>query len=133
VAGDGKTAKGLWYCPGMETTPKGDGDAEALWVFGTMGIDFIKEDGQWKIWHMVLCNDFVVRAGVRYQAGPVDEVDPTKEEFGTPTLERIVHDPQYNWGDDFPFMPKPYQSFSDAISYGPEGNPYTPYYLDKEE
>jgi hypothetical protein len=63
----------------------------------------------------------------------VDEVDPTKEEFGTPTLERIVHDPQYNWGDDFPFMPKPYQSFSDAISYGPEGNPYTPYYLDKEE
>ena len=133
IAGDGKTAKGLWYCPGMETTPKGDGDAEALWIFGTMGIDFIKEDGQWKIWHLVLCNDFVVKAGECFQAGAVDEEDPTRDEFGTPTLDRIVHDPQYNWGDDFPFMPKPYQTFTDAISYGPEGNPYTPYYLDKEE
>lgn len=132
IAGDGKTAKGLWYCPGMETTPAGDGDADALWVFATMGIDFIKEDGEWRMWHLVIANDYVCRAGECYQDGAIDEIDPTMADFGAPTLARIVHDPRYNWGDDFPFMPKPYQTFTSEISYGPEGNPYTPYYLDKE-
>ena len=133
IAGDGRTAKGLWICPGVESTPTGDGNAEALWISGTLGIDFIKEDGQWKIWHLVACNDVVVKAGRNFSDDPADDEDPTRAEFGTPTLDRTVHDHRYNWGDDFPFMPKPYQTFSDAISYGPEGNPYTPYYLDLEE
>jgi hypothetical protein len=50
VAGDGQTAKGVWYSPGHET-PIRDGKLQAFWVWGKYSGDFIKEDGKWKIWH----------------------------------------------------------------------------------
>ncbi len=48
VAKDGKTAKGVWMSPGHEARVLG-GRLTALWVWGTYGEDFIKEDGRWKI------------------------------------------------------------------------------------
>lgn len=53
VAGDGKTARGLWWSPGIETIkPTEDADPESAWCFGAYANDFIKENGVWKIWHM---------------------------------------------------------------------------------
>jgi len=49
VAKDGKTAKGVWYTPGHETLPALD--PHAYWAWGKYSVDFIKEDGKWKIWH----------------------------------------------------------------------------------
>jgi len=51
VAADGKTAKGLWFSPGHETTRDEKGNLIANWCWGKFGADFIKEDGKWKIWH----------------------------------------------------------------------------------
>ena len=55
VAEDGMTARGVWHCPGHETGYSiTEGDAaklEANWAWGRVAADFIKEDGQWKIWH----------------------------------------------------------------------------------
>jgi len=51
VAADGTTAKGLWFSPGHETTPDEKGNLIPHWCWGKFGADFIKEDGQWKIWH----------------------------------------------------------------------------------
>lgn len=69
VAGDGQTAKGLWIVNGLEsglTDPelaknmpdwmfeKDMVDGKKVWmhnVYLKYGIDFIKQDGQWKIWH----------------------------------------------------------------------------------
>lgn len=70
VAGDGKTAKGMWMMTGLEsglTTPeaaKGAPDfmyeknveinGKKVWmhtVYAKYGVDFIKQDGAWKIWH----------------------------------------------------------------------------------
>ena len=48
VAGDGQTAKGVWMSPGHEARVMG-GKLTAIWVWGTYGEDFIKEDGKWKI------------------------------------------------------------------------------------
>ena len=45
LAGDGKTAKGLWYCIGQETVP-----GKAMWVTGKVAMDFVKEGDAWKIW-----------------------------------------------------------------------------------
>ena len=42
-------------------------------------------------------------------------------EFGKPTVECLCHDGTFNWWDDYPSMPEPYWSFTDDISYGPEG------------
>ena len=51
VAGDGKTAKGVWISPGHETgTVKGK--LKAHWAWLKYGADFVREDGKWKFWHL---------------------------------------------------------------------------------
>lgn len=53
VAKDGKTARGLWWSPGIETVKRDAySDPEAVWCFGAYANDFILENGVWKIWHM---------------------------------------------------------------------------------
>lgn len=70
VAEDGQTAKGMWLMSGLEsglTSPesaKGAPDfmyeknvtvnGKKVWmhtVYAKYGVDFIKQDGEWKIWH----------------------------------------------------------------------------------
>ncbi|MGI5936372.1 MAG: nuclear transport factor 2 family protein [Oscillospiraceae bacterium] len=124
LAGDGKTAKGLWYCISQETKALGDGTADARWMLEKMGIDFVKEGDQWKIWHMVIATDLNCEAGEDYSCQPVYvdwDNDPVKKEFGKPTIEQLTHDATFNWWDDYPFIPQPYETFTDEISYGPEG------------
>jgi hypothetical protein len=52
VAGDGKTAKGVWSSLYM-TTKTYDKVAvpETHWFWYKIAADFVKEDGEWKIWH----------------------------------------------------------------------------------
>jgi hypothetical protein len=57
VAGDGKTAKAVWMSFGdvggvMGGTPSGQ------WTQEKYGMDFVKEDGKWKIWHLRTYVDF---------------------------------------------------------------------------
>ncbi len=126
LAGDSKTAKGLWYSIGQDTTPNGDGTALALWKTGKVAIDFVKEADGWKIWHIVEAADCTGEAGADYSAQSpyVDyATDPVAVEFGTPTLPMITHDVTFNWWDNYPAPPQPYETWSDSISYGPEGYP----------
>jgi hypothetical protein len=51
VAKDCKTAKGWWMSPGLETGNMG-GKWEGTWCWCKYGVDFIKENGKWKIWHI---------------------------------------------------------------------------------
>lgn len=69
VAGDGQTAKGLWIVNGIESGLVDPEHAKNMpaWMFEKdmvggkkvwmhnvylkYGVDFIKQDGQWKIWH----------------------------------------------------------------------------------
>ena len=51
VAGDGKTAKGIWISPGHETASMGGDKLTGHWVWLKYAMDFVKEDGEWKIWH----------------------------------------------------------------------------------
>lgn len=46
VAGDGQTAKGLWFSPGHEITRGENGKPIANWCYGKFAADFIKEDGE---------------------------------------------------------------------------------------
>lgn len=61
IAGDGQTAKGFWYSPGIGLTPAtNDGKVS---VRGTLfmemyGVDFVKENGKWKIWHLQTFYDY---------------------------------------------------------------------------
>ncbi|MGC3980754.1 MAG: nuclear transport factor 2 family protein [Steroidobacteraceae bacterium] len=55
-AGDGKTARGMWDSFGPNINNSKD-VGEWLWL--KYGIDFIKEDGEWKIWHMQTYREFL--------------------------------------------------------------------------
>lgn len=126
LALDGKTAKGLWYSIGQETMPNGDGTAMALWITEKVGIDFLLEDDGWKIWHVIEACDCTCEAGTAYSNQPIYldySTDPDAVEFGNPTLPMITHDGTFNWWDNYPAPPEPYETWSDEISYGPEGYP----------
>ncbi len=49
VAGDGKTAKGVWDSFGPNIV---DPNKEGGWLWVKYGVDFVKENGAWKIWHL---------------------------------------------------------------------------------
>jgi hypothetical protein len=70
IAGDGQTAKGMWIMTGLESgltrpefaehmpewmhVPEIMVDGERVWmheVYAKYGIDFILQDGEWRIWH----------------------------------------------------------------------------------
>lgn len=126
IAEDGKTARGLWYSAGQETIMQADGTAKAYWTMDNMSADFVKENGDWKIWHLVVCSDFFVEAGTDFKTGtlePLTGPDPFRDEFGTPDISMTVHNPRYNLSDNYPPMPLPYETYTVAGSLAPEGHP----------
>ena len=123
---DGKTARGLWYCISQETLPISETEADARWYMEKLAIDFLKEDGKWKIWHLVVATDLQSEAGANYMEQKVDlpdEENAAYVEFGTPNLPMRTHNERYNWLDNYPAPPVPYATFDEEHSYGPEGHP----------
>lgn len=51
ISGDCKTAKGLWYVPSVNVEIGTDGQPVPITIWEKCAVDFIKEKGQWKIWH----------------------------------------------------------------------------------
>lgn len=52
IADDLKTAKCLWWMPGAGAIPQEEGDPMAIWAWGELAVDFIREGDSWKIWHL---------------------------------------------------------------------------------
>ncbi|MFO1468435.1 MAG: nuclear transport factor 2 family protein [Steroidobacteraceae bacterium] len=62
IAGDGKSAQGAWYSPGVGVMPvwqDGKIHLQGMFFYEKYGGDFVKEDGVWKIWHLQMAYDFV--------------------------------------------------------------------------
>lgn len=60
VAEDGMTARGVWLSPGLETKKSfTSGEFEGTWAWSKYGVDFIKENGVWKFWHLHLYGVFI--------------------------------------------------------------------------
>jgi hypothetical protein len=125
VAGDGKTAKGMWYSPGQVTEIGPDGKPMAMWMWEKYGADFVKEDGKWKLWHIHVYTDFAVPPGKSW-------IDPsTGSDFSSgDTVERpsemkpdIAKVTYKEWSPttvpQLTPMPEPYYTFSETFSYGP--------------
>ena len=55
VAEDGKTAKAFWYSPGMIAESGSSGNT----IWEAYGVDFVKENGKWKMWHLHMFTDFM--------------------------------------------------------------------------
>ena len=70
LAGDGKTARGVWWCPVPMTLRGEDGSEEALWAWGNIAADFLLCGDAWKIWHLHYFRLFKCR----YEDGWVDDL-----------------------------------------------------------
>lgn len=81
-AEDGQTAQGLWMGIAYETAPNGAGELEAKWINERMAVDFLREDGEWRIWHMFIGTNYVVSAGTSYVEQPLNTRKITREEGG---------------------------------------------------
>lgn len=116
VAFDGQTAKGMWYVYGSTTEVYSTGP-KAAWNFGRCAVDFVKEDGVWKIWHMTMFTDIQCPVGGNWGK---DKMYPHE---GVEIPEPTVKEHYYTgYGEDFlslvePPLPKPYDIFANTFSY----------------
>ena len=117
VAGDGKTAKGVWVSPGQVTGIGDDGNPQAKWMWGKYAIDFVKEDGKWKIWHLQRYYDFAVPVNEswadprpEFESHKPMEVDRPAPVYYKPYSAKTV--PQY-----LPVPPEPYETFDEKTAY----------------
>jgi len=59
IAEDRQTAKGVWYTPGGGGQAK-NGKLDFGWMWEKYGVDFIRENGVWKVWHMKVYTDWAM-------------------------------------------------------------------------
>lgn len=126
VAGDGKTAKAVWHTFGPMVNSTPNKDYTMTIAMEKYGVDFIKENGQWRIWHAIVVNDFNAQMG-QPLAPPKPRVE-NQSQLGAiegAILPRDIKVELYKSigptvaPQMFPKPPVPYQTFSETFSYGP--------------
>jgi len=76
VAGDGKTAKGVWSSIYLTSkTYDKVGAPESKWFWYKIAVDFVKEDGEWKIWHYYRQPRFGIQSYNSLVGGPPGSAD----------------------------------------------------------
>jgi hypothetical protein len=126
LAQDGKTCRGMWYDMNAFNDGNPDGTAQELLLPWQVACDFVKENGQWRIWHLFMSNDMFITIGKPVSEIPIYPApgeDPVRVEFGEPTIPMLAHDNTFGWGDMYPPMPEAYTTYDSNNSYGPEGHP----------
>jgi hypothetical protein len=125
IAGDGKTAKGIWYSPGVglgtgtySRINNGSAHVSGILFYEKYGVDFVKEDGEWKIWHIQMYYDFTPMMGADWTSYenyediemPVPEgcsPNPISYRPWSPTRVPSIQ----------PAFPEKYYTFEETFSY----------------
>jgi hypothetical protein len=119
VAGDGKTAKGVWVSPGYLTLLE-NGKLRAYWYWDKYGVDFVKEDGKWKIWHVLVCMSFRTpyeRSWAEQESAPKNPVDSGfPKRNGVKRTDFHSYSP-FTVSQYLPRPPVPYRTFEETFSY----------------
>lgn len=110
VAGDGKTAQAVWVSPGIETSPD-----NATWTWLKYGVDFVKEDGEWKFWHVHYYRIFSAAPGQSWTevAPPTPKTAPDADRPATFHAGYTTTTVQEN----LPVPPVPYASWDESRSF----------------
>lgn len=125
IAEDGATAQGMWQCAGEMVEFSEVGPVSYL-TFGTYAVDFIRENDQWRIWHMRYMEEIKHPQGEKWwEPAKVRTAFPefaelAEFEMPAPDQREILW--QYFTLDrapqTLPHLPHEYASFHDNISYG---------------
>lgn len=70
VAEDGRTAYGLWTSSGADTWREGDDHPQGYWRWGKYAVDFIRENGVWKIWKLRFYPYFMTKFNESWTKAP---------------------------------------------------------------
>ena len=114
VADDGKTAKCVWWCPGVGARTDEEG-AHALWIWGQTAVDFIRLQEVWKVWHL----HYFRLIKCSYEKGWVEDLSMINR-FNTPmhpkSLPSTYHNPYspLSIRDGIPCPPRPYHTYTQA-------------------
>lgn len=121
VGGDLQTAKGVWMSPGNATDKFGGETFQTNWRWVKHAVDFIKEDGEWKIWHMRLHGIF----GTSFYKDWVETSREPKRGGPPPMPPELAPDrpPHALWQysetavmPNEPALPEPYTRFDEATA-----------------
>lgn len=125
IAGDGQSARGMWNCAGQKVDYTPAGPVTFL-TYGTYFVDFVREDGQFRILNMQYLEEICHPQGQKWWEAP--KVLPEMAEFAllkemTPPEPDI---PQQLWEryrtdrpmPELPPAPEPYETLGDTFSYG---------------
>ncbi len=136
IAGDGRTAKGVWYSPGMGLFTQVDGRdvrVQGTFFWEKYGADFVLENGQWRIWHLQMAYDFTPglpeewtapltgdRAGTQRNQAPAVEAGERQQGLPPGFSEPGYSYPAFSPSRPsiiYPPLPEPYYTFSETFSY----------------
>jgi len=125
VAGDGKTAKGVWISPGYET--RHDPETKqpmGCFVYTKYGVDFVKENEKWKIWHYHVYRVFMTPWNVPFTEEWEKNVGDKQMPFAAGKRSDLPTTVDKPYSKDtarelVPAPPEPYETWSDTFSYGP--------------
>ncbi|MBN1628925.1 MAG: nuclear transport factor 2 family protein [Thermoleophilia bacterium] len=119
IAGDGQTAKGIWVTPGVVTLPFPQ--LQAWWMWEKYGADFVKEEGEWRMWHLAMFTDFGVPMGEPILSNQANGADAMVMPPGVPEpdekFEMYKMYSPYTKPVLLPRLPEPYETFSETFSY----------------
>ncbi len=125
IADDGKTAKGMWYSPGIGLMADLEGEkpkANGTFFWEKYAVDFIKEDGRWKIWHMQMVYDYTPKLNGDWLdfsdkgGAEAGERGDLPEGFSEPEYSYPAYSPE-RAATMYPKLPEPYATFSETFSY----------------
>ena len=125
LAEDGKTAKGLWCIRGSYSilTP---GGPQGIWEWGWFAVDFIREDEEWKIWHMQYLREIDRPCGNQW-TGPWHTYEERPEFAAMKDYQEVQPNQPCTLRETYsaerpfapsPRVPEPYGTFADTFSYG---------------
>lgn len=125
VADDLQSAKGLWVVRGLVEKVTEAGPV-SFWDFSYWAVDFVLEDGAWKILHMLDLHEVDCRQGINLTDTPESlPVNPAFAKMGeftfpAPTKACTLRE-TYHANRPFtpsPRVPEPYKTLSETFSYG---------------
>ena len=116
VADDGQTAKATWVSLGHETHYNAQTKKyEPEWAYGKYAVDFIKQNGEWKIWHHRWFRFFRTPFNVAWSDQPINKIFQM-DANGNKMLNEGVYFHPYTTDtavESIPAAPKPYKTWTD--------------------
>lgn len=114
VAGDRKSAKAVWWCPGGGAIPREGEDPEAIWAWGMLAADFINMGGEWKIWHLhyfryIKC---LYSKGWVEDTSMIHRLNKPVHPLAKPTTYHNPYSP-LSVREAIPACPRPYETYTD--------------------